>query len=82
MEEPSMRSTMRRQQAAEASAPASIKSSSSSLGAPTAWNSAGHIAASVLRATLTTMSRNCAPAARFCHLLCELLAFCSQMTSG
>lgn len=59
MAEPSMRSTMSRQQAALASAPASTRLSSSSEGTPTARNSAGHMAASVLRATLTTMSWNC-----------------------
>ena len=57
--EPSMRSTISRQQAALARAPASTRLSSSSLGTPTARNSAGHIAASVFRATLTTMSWYC-----------------------
>ncbi len=54
--EPSILSTMSRQQAALASAPASTRLFSSSLGTPTARKSAGHMAASVLRATLTTMS--------------------------
>jgi len=66
---PSMRSTMSRQQAADASAPAPSRPSSSALGAPTAANSAGHMAASVLRATLTTMSRNCGAAGAMSRML-------------
>ena len=55
---PWMRSTMSRQQAALCRAPTSSRASSRAPGEPTAANKAGHIWASVLRATLTTMSRN------------------------
>ena len=58
--EPSRQSTTRRQQAALVRAPRWAKPSSSAEGLPTAAKSAGHSAASILRATLTTTSANCA----------------------
>ena len=57
--EPSRQSTTSRQQAALVSAPRCARPSSSALGLPTAAKSAGHSAASILRATLTTTSENC-----------------------